>query len=1004
MEASREIEKEKLTEEMKICKKMFCIKEKKECEDIQNKMEQLREQYIISNFPEDIVRAAIISYLMECNPLHSLWNNSNIKTLANEFSEIFTEKDIINNVLVSLNKTFKDPSPFKIMISFNNDVPSDKKHFECFFKILLIKQNLSEIIEGLENLLSIKNENIKNQINKLKFQNPYSILLLRDLISNLITKEESISAEQILTKTKEKMKYYYVFHCPQCLIIEYVYARDKEITIVCTNKHNNTLNEITDLKNRINFQIKCEICGIIIEIYETNFKCITCKKFFCEVCAKKHNKDLIQSVLINIYEIGYICEEHLQKYTTFCGLCKQNLCHKCVNIHYHKIDKNNLYKVNTKLIKKKKNRNLNDIENPLDYIKAGLSFAYSFMKSFSYFNIFIQLSLWFIEKNDKKDNINTNDYFFDAFFDENFKKYYVDLIGSIKIGNYKNLNILKSIEEKYTKSKKPTDNSYLYFAFTYSEKENIKKKTILDFIQVYKDDLFLIDMNFDKLNLELVSLDLNSKIQQLEADNKLLKIKILSLFNTAALYESYLGKIINRYLSDFIIRILIQKFPQHFNKVKITVRNLSEIMTHYSEIFFSKEKDLFKTIKDKNINENSSIDNSEEFKSFLQKIKGDNILSFKTQISINDDQFSVDELNFVLNTLFYFKSQGNIIAHPNISKHDAIKIQNINKELLKLEISANNQNNENNITNTNDEELKNNLEDEATNKVIAIMEEIKVKILNDISEFIIEEKIDILSILNSIFGKEYNKLFTRNSAFIRNLSISFDAIIKNALTFNKSDFEKIDNVIKETDSFLKEIEYVKKDFDNLELELKDEIFNKIKYYVDDKFKIINKVNQETGLSTITNSHSTFFRIISSHIKRLAKNKSAEEIDAFILSILIPKIKDLELNNLNIYKKAIPISIKQYYILNNSNKILEKMIASIENHFKKIKEKEEINLIDSVKNYISNTLKINNPNEIDINRIFYIIKELIGEKKFEWLSLFGKDEISLESYLYYCQNK
>lgn len=157
-----------------------------------------------------------------------------------------------------------------------------------------------------------------------------------------------------------------------------------------------------------NFNKKCEKCKNKIEIFENNYKCLQCQKYFCESCADNHKQKDINNILIDLYEVGYICEEHCQRYSTFCALCKQNLCKKCVLSHFHKVDQNKIYEINQKIIEGNKNKNLNKITTFEEYISVGLSFAYIFMKDFSYNNLFIQLAIWFGEKKGRKDELNTN--------------------------------------------------------------------------------------------------------------------------------------------------------------------------------------------------------------------------------------------------------------------------------------------------------------------------------------------------------------------------------------------------------------------------------------------------------------------------------------------------------------------------------------------------------------------------------------------------------------------
>ena len=121
----------------------------------------------------------IISYIIEYNPFHPLWKNKQIKGLAKEFVNIYQGKNILEASLNVMNNKFKEPSPFRAMLSFKNNFSLEKKYLEFYFKVMMLKQNIQDIIKGINDLLGIKSEIIENQLKKLKFKNPYSIFFIR---------------------------------------------------------------------------------------------------------------------------------------------------------------------------------------------------------------------------------------------------------------------------------------------------------------------------------------------------------------------------------------------------------------------------------------------------------------------------------------------------------------------------------------------------------------------------------------------------------------------------------------------------------------------------------------------------------------------------------------------------------------------------------------------------------------------------------------------------------
>ena len=66
---------------------------------------------------------------------------------------------------------------------------------------------------------------------------------------------------------------------------------------------------------------------------------------------------------------------------------------------------------------------------------------------------------------------------------------------------------------------------------------------------------------------------------------------------------------------------------------------------------------------------------------------------FKNGKKIKDDLYTVDELNFVLDTLFYLKTKGNILDDINISVNYSIRLRKINIEIKNIKSYIENLNN-----------------------------------------------------------------------------------------------------------------------------------------------------------------------------------------------------------------------------------------------------------------------------------------------------------------------
>lgn len=67
------------------------------------------------------------------------------------------------------------------------------------------------------------------------------------------------------------------------------------------------------------------------ESFEHKFyKCLSCKQNLCPLCKSSHNK---KHEIIDFDEKNYICEEHNEKFNSYCKKCKKNLCLMCESDH-----------------------------------------------------------------------------------------------------------------------------------------------------------------------------------------------------------------------------------------------------------------------------------------------------------------------------------------------------------------------------------------------------------------------------------------------------------------------------------------------------------------------------------------------------------------------------------------------------------------------------------------------------------------------------------------------
>jgi hypothetical protein len=637
------------------------------------------------------------------------------------------------------------------------------------------------------------------------------------------------------------------------------------------------------------------------------------------------------------------------------------------------------------------------------------------MKDFSYNNLFIQLAIWFGEKKGRKDDLNTNIFYFESFNDANFKKYYCKLIDNVKKGKKDDFFLLEKIKERYDESKIKTDKSYDILIKLYFDQNNKRNYSINKLIRAINDSLILLNLNESKIDLTKIIIELNTKIEKLESDIALLKIKLLSLLKKDDLYTSYLVKIIKRHLSDMLIRKLIIKYPNNFEKITITHKNFYDILINYKDILFkSNNISIFNDLKNKlNIN-NIDIMNEKDRKkgidSFINNIKDENEILIKEPIIINNEIISVNELNFLIETLFYEKSQGNAIVHPNIKSKEKIKLKDIKEEIPQtngFSIVSNANNNyyfieENELFNKdNENEIKKLITEKITN--------IKDELLKNFHESIIKENISIEDISKCILKNDYKNMYLINSAFTRGLSRDLDSFFIdyiNNIVFESEEYDDVKKNIKNNKEILQELRIDQKELKKYQIEINSYIYRNIKNYCKNFLQENIKKNEQTGFF---HSESNIIYIIKNLNRKISENFNNSnfddcEIEALIISIILPEIIKIGNNNLNIYKKNLEESIKNFFVKKNVEKLLENTYNRIDIKLKE--NNNSSNLVDEVKKFIKDKkfAKSKELSSIDINedKINDIILKIFGDDEYNWISE-ENTKIKLESLLFYHQN-
>ena len=125
--------------------------------------------------------------------------------------------------------------------------------------------------------------------------------------------------------------------CPKCQELSLINVDNYTITIFdCKNSHKVDsihFKQYEDYQKIDESKIVCDNCKDTnkYESYQhTFYKCLFCKQNLCPLCKSQHNKE---HEIINFDEKNYICEEHNEKFNSYCNNCKKNLCLICESEH-----------------------------------------------------------------------------------------------------------------------------------------------------------------------------------------------------------------------------------------------------------------------------------------------------------------------------------------------------------------------------------------------------------------------------------------------------------------------------------------------------------------------------------------------------------------------------------------------------------------------------------------------------------------------------------------------
>ena len=204
-----------------------------------------------------------------------------------------------------------------------------------------LNEKMKDIYNRFKDKVNLKNKNIYYTYNgkvgineELKFEEIANIEDKTRKKMNIIIFD---NIEEI--KEKEIIKSKYII-CPECKENIRMNINEYKIDLFkCKNGHNIKnilLNEFEETQNINMTDIICNICknnNKGISYNNIFYKCLTCNNNICPLCKSNHNKN---HIIINYDEKYYICNEHNEKYISYCENCNKNICTLCDGHKEHK--------------------------------------------------------------------------------------------------------------------------------------------------------------------------------------------------------------------------------------------------------------------------------------------------------------------------------------------------------------------------------------------------------------------------------------------------------------------------------------------------------------------------------------------------------------------------------------------------------------------------------------------------------------------------------------------
>ena len=591
-----------------------------------------------------------------------IFNILNYLTIKKKKKEIPKATDLVD---LFSEKIFKDDPLFSVLFCKKNNLCKQESLYLEMLLMFIPDKKLDNILLVMEKYFEENDKEKEQTINFLKIlfeeldlNTIESFQLLKNILLRFLQNKNNIinSIKQFEKDFCENIKND-MLHCPTCYELPlFSINEEKKISIIYNCGHIDNTN-VDYLKKIAEHQFKCLNCQKILVNYKKNYLCSNCNSLFCSNCCEANFKECLTIFFHSLNGIESICIPHKEKYKYFCNVCNINCCEKCKNEHWHILKEMNLISI---INKENKAKIYDFISNDNRKNNQIILKSIDIILSTNKYNMqFVNFIFKFLDMKDEGREL-----MFNEFFGEDFKNYYSKLILQIQNGSYYAYDALQKILEEYELKHIEINEEYYKFSIKMTPKffNNIKN------INSNHYKLSLLSKYIGKINEIKTKKELNDlerEIDSLTIQIKENEILIKALLKSENFYQNELMKLVNRSIADTLIRFLIEKYSNKFRKIKFN----NKIYHNLQEIYEKKPEKLQKIEKDYKDKINDNIDKlKDKINNDKTEIAGDAEkyqLCFENKIEINNTQMTVDELNVMLEYLFFIKERGNDTAHPN---------------------------------------------------------------------------------------------------------------------------------------------------------------------------------------------------------------------------------------------------------------------------------------------------------------------------------------------------